>query len=103
MGADGVQELTIRVSDDYAFNPTTITVAPGPVRLTVQSVADDLTHAFRFTSGANPQDISEEISVVGPGRSETVEFEASKPGDYLFECSLHIGMGHAGVMTVTPN
>lgn len=103
LGADGVQELTIQVSDDYAFIPTTITVAPGPVRLTVQSAADELTHAFRFTPGANPQEITEEVSVLGPGHSETVAFEVSTPGDYLFECSFHIGMGHTGVMTVTPN
>ena len=103
MGADGVQELAIQVSDDYVFTPATVTVAPGPVRLTVQSVADELTHGFRFTSGANPQDITEEISVVGPGRSETVEFEVGKPGDYLFDCSFHIGMGQTGVMTVSPN
>lgn len=100
MGADGVQELTIQVSDDYVFTPATVTVAPGPVRLTVQSVADQLTHGFRFTPGGNPQEITEEISVIGPGRSRTVEFKVSDPGEYLFECSLHIGMGHTGVMTV---
>ncbi|MCF6507786.1 hypothetical protein E9549_10280 [Blastococcus sp. MG754426] len=100
VGADGVQELTIQVSDDYVFTPATVTVAPRPLRLTVQSVADELTHGFRFTPGGNPQDITEEISVIGPGRSETVEFEVDEAGDYLFDCSFHIGMGQTGVMTV---
>lgn len=103
VGADGVQELTIQVSDDYVFTPATVTVAPGPVRLTVQSVADELTHGFRFTPGGNPQEIPEEISVIGPGRSETVEFEVGEPGDYLFDCSFHIGMGQTGLLSVTPN
>lgn len=30
VGAGGVQELTIQVSDDYVFTPATVTVAPGP-------------------------------------------------------------------------
>ena len=102
MDADGVQELTLQVSDNYLFTPTTVTIAPGQVRLTVHSVADDLTHAFRFTDGANPQEITEEIPLVSPGRSETVEFAVSEPGDYQFECSFHVGMGHIGVMTVRP-
>lgn len=102
MDADGVQELTVQVDDGYEFAPTTVTVVPGQVRLTVHSVADDLTHAFRFTRDANPQEITEEISLVGPGQSQTVEFQVSEPGDYQFECSFHIGMGHVGVMTVTP-
>jgi plastocyanin len=62
-----------------------------------------LTHGFRFTRDANPQEITEEISLVGPGQSQTVEFQVSEPGDYQFECSFHIGMGHIGVMAVTPN
>jgi plastocyanin len=103
MDADGVQELTVQVDDDYEFAPAVVTVAPGQVRLTVHSIADDLTHGFRFTRDANPQEISEEISLVGPGQTRTVEFQVNEPGDYQFECSFHIGMGHIGVMTVTPN
>jgi plastocyanin len=100
-GRDGVQQVTVQVSDDYVFTPTTVVVVPGQVRLTVLSVAEQLTHGFRFTSG-NPQEIAEEVPVVGPGRSETIEFRVGEPGDYQFECSFHVGMGQTGVMTVGP-
>ncbi|MGY1780907.1 cupredoxin domain-containing protein [Geodermatophilus sp. SYSU D01036] len=97
---DGVQEVTIQTPDDYVFVPDTFTVAPGRVRLTVQSTATQATHNFRFTPGAGVEEIPEEIPLLAAGATETIEFEVTAPGDHPFECSFHVQLGQTGVMTV---
>ncbi|MFQ1004363.1 plastocyanin/azurin family copper-binding protein [Modestobacter sp. SSW1-42] len=101
MGADGVQELTIAVSDDYVFVPDRFTVAPGPVRLTLTSSAKQMTHNLLFTPGRGPADITEGIQVLPPGVSDSFEFTVQQPGDYQYECSFHVRLGQIGTMTVT--
>ena len=100
VAADGVQEVTIQTPDDYVFLPDTFTVAPGRVRLTVQSTASQATHNFRFTPGAGVEEISEEIPLLAAGQTETIEFEVTLPGEHPFECSFHTQLGQVGVMTV---
>ena len=97
---DGVQEVTIQTPDDYVFVPDTFTVAPGRVRLTVESTATQATHNFRFTPGAGVEEISEEIPLLTAGQTETIEFEVAAPGEHPFECSFHVQLGQVGVMTV---
>jgi plastocyanin len=98
---DGVQEITLQTQDDYVFTPSTFTVAPGPVRLTVVNVAEQLTHNFRFTPDAGPEPIDPEIPLLAPGETRTIEFAATVPGDHPFECSFHTQLGQVGTMTVS--
>lgn len=98
--ADGAQEITLETGDDYVFTPDAFTVAPGQVRLTVRNTADQLTHNFLFTAGKGPAEITEQIPVLAPGESKTIEFTVSTPGDYPFECSFHAALGQVGTMTV---
>ena len=100
MAPDGVQEITLETPDDYVFVPDSFTVAPGPVRLTVRSTADQMVHNFRFTPGEGPAAIDEEIPLLEPGESDTIEFEVSAVGDYGFDCSFHLQLGQVGTMTV---
>ena len=97
---DGVQEVTLQTQDDYAFTPDSFTVQPGKVRLTVVSVATQLTHNFRFTPGKGPAAITQEIPLLAPGDTKTIEFTVAEPGDYAFECSFHTQLNQVGVMTV---
>jgi plastocyanin len=97
---DGVQEVTIQTPDDYVFVPETFSVDPGRVRLTVTSTAEQMTHNLRFRPGAGPEEISEEIPLLAPGESRTIEFEVAAPGDHPFDCTFHIQLGQSGVMTV---
>ncbi|MGY5884371.1 plastocyanin/azurin family copper-binding protein [Modestobacter lacusdianchii] len=100
VGSDGVQELTVLVDDDYVFVPATFIVAPGQVRLTLTSKAEQLTHNLRFTPGEGPVDIAEQIPILAPGDSETFDFTVEQPGDYQYECSFHVALGQIGTMTV---
>ena len=95
--ADGVQEITLQTQDDYVFTPARFTVDPGPVRLTVVNVAEQMTHNLKFTG---PDEISEGISILAPGEEKTIEFEVTAPGDHPFECSFHAQLGQVGTMTV---
>ncbi|WP_232806863.1 cupredoxin domain-containing protein [Geodermatophilus chilensis] len=98
---DGVQEVTLQTQDDYVFSPSTFTVAPGAVRLTVVNVAEQLTHNFRFTPGDGPAPVEPEIPLLTPGESRTIEFTVTAPGDYGFECSFHTQLEQFGTMTVS--
>lgn len=98
---DGVQEVTLQTQDDYVFSPSTFTVAPGEVRLTVVNAAEQLTHNFRFTPGDGPEPIEAQIPLLAPGESRTVEFTVTAPGEHGFECSFHTRLGQFGTMTVS--
>jgi plastocyanin len=98
---DGVQEVTIQTPDEYVWLPETFTVAPGRVRLTVESTATEATHNFRFTPGAGAEEISEEIPLLAAGETRTIEFEVTVPGEHPYECSFHVQLGQTGVMTVS--
>jgi plastocyanin len=98
---DGVQEITLQTHDDYVFTPNAFTVQPGTVRLTVTNTAKQLTHNFRFTPGAGPVDVPEQIPLLAPGQSQTITFGVQQPGDYRFECSFHTQLGQVGTMTVS--
>jgi plastocyanin len=98
--ADGFQEITLETGDDYVFTPDTFTVAPGQVRVTVRNTAEQMTHNFAFTTGTGPAPITEQIPVLAPGESRTIEFTVAAPGDYPFECTFHVALGQVGTMTV---
>jgi plastocyanin len=99
--ADGFQEITLETGDDYVFTPDTFTVAPGQVRLTVRNTATQNVHNFRFTAGKGPAEITEQIPILAPGDSKTIEFTVTAPGDYPFECTFHAALGQVGTMTVS--
>lgn len=98
---DGVQEVALQTQDDFVFTPDGFTVAPGRVRLTITNVAKQTTHNFRFIAGAGPQEIREEIRIIPPGQSDTVEFSVDQPGEYGFECAFHARSRQFGTMTVS--
>src|SRR3978361_1726967 len=98
--ADAPQQIPLEAGDDYVFTPATFTVAPGTVRLTVRNTAAQLTHNFMFTAGKGPAAITEQIPVLAPGASKTIDFTVTAAGDYPFECSFPAALGQGGTMTV---
>ncbi|TFV65149.1 UNVERIFIED_ORG: hypothetical protein E4P37_11470 [Bacillus sp. AZ43] len=98
--ADGVQEITVQTQDDYVFVPDRFTVDPGPVRLTLINVGEEMPHNLEFQPGKGPEEIDAGISMVAAGEEKTIEFTVTAPGDHPFECSFHIQLGQVGTMTV---
>jgi plastocyanin len=66
----------------------------------VRNTAGQLTHNFMFGKGTGPAQITEQIPVLAPGESKTIEFTVTAPGDYPFECTFHAALGQVGTMTV---
>ena len=88
--------LTIgtRTGSELEFEPDEVSVPAGShVVVTFQNQAS-LPHNLTFDA---PIGVAT-ASVVEPGASETIEFDAPAPGDYEFVCTIHPGM--AGILTV---
>lgn len=82
--------LTIGTTTDASlrFDPETASVPTGgQVTLTFEN-ADTVPHNLTFS---DPID-AKTATVVQPGASEVMEFQAPEPGSYPFVCTLHPGM-----------
>jgi plastocyanin len=88
--------LTIgtRTGTELEFEPDEVSVPAGShVVVTFENRAS-LPHNLTFSA---PISVAT-ATVVEPGASETIEFDAPQPGDYEFACAIHPGM--AGTLTV---
>ena len=96
--ADGVQQVTITADQRYRFSPSTITVHPGKVRITLSHVGTGAPHDWSLTGF--PDD---NVPLVTPGQSQSVEFTAPAPGRYTFVCTIHVTQGQTGTLIVLPD
>jgi len=87
--AGETQEIVVKASS-WAFEPAEIRVKEGTkVRIVLQGVSG--THAFAIPElGVNSKSVS-------AGETATVEFVASKKGEFSFKCSVFCGEGHQGM------
>lgn len=95
--ADGVQAVTLVTQDNFRFVPAEFTVGPGRVRVTVDNPSGTV-HSLQYDEGGPV----EEIPVVRPGESESIDFTVSTPGEYEFICTFHIQFNQRGTMIVLP-
>lgn len=88
VSADGVQRLTVLVSNENRFSPSQIVVKAGmPIELTLRSIGL-AAHDFTIADGV---DEPVKIAVDGGGTT-TATFTLDRPGTYKFICSVP---GHA--------
>ena len=88
--ATAPQRVVHVVAERFSFTPSHITVEPGTV-VEIRLTSEDTAHGFRI---AGPHGV--DITIPKRGRGEiVVPFEASEPGDYVFECSRMCGAGHS--------
>ena len=71
----------------WAWEPSTIAVKKGKVRLHLSVPADDVTHGFSLVEFGVSQ-------IVKPGESVVVEFVADKAGEFTYYCFVACGKGH---------
>lgn len=96
--ADGVQTVLITTGDDYRFSPSSITVHPGKVRITLQHKGKGAPHDWQLQGLPIAQ-----VPLISAGQSASVDFVAPSPGTYTFICSIHVKQGQTGTLTVLPN
>jgi plastocyanin len=94
----GIQDVVITTGDNYRFAPSTITVHPGKVRITLQHKGNGAPHDWQlqgFPAAAVP--------LISSGQTKSVEFMAPAPGTYTFICSIHVTQGQTGTLVVLPS
>ena len=84
---------------DYAFDPSAISVAPGPVTFRVENVGAE-EHEFEIFRG---DVVVDEIEGLLPGLTKDLTVTLAA-GDYTFVCKLadHEQRGMKGTLTVAP-
>jgi plastocyanin len=93
---DGVQTITVNSDASLRFNPSTITVHPGPVELVLTN------------SGGEPHNWTllglpgAATATIGDGQQTTLRFTAPAPGSYQFVCTIHQRQGMTGTLVVLP-
>jgi uncharacterized cupredoxin-like copper-binding protein len=94
---DGVQHVTVLVSNESRFAPSHLVVKAGrPVDLTLRSIGL-VSHDFTLREGT-----SEPVHiVVDAGRSASARFTLARPGTYAFLCTVpgHDEAGMHGTIT----
>ncbi len=94
----GVQEVVITTDEDYRFTPSTITVHPGKVRITLKHVGTGAPHDWSL------QDFpAAYVPLASAGETKSVEFTAPAPGTYKFVCTIHVPQGQTGTLVVLPS
>ena len=93
---DGVQQITLRASD-YRFQPSTITVHPGQVRVIVVNEGQGAPHDWQLPT--IPLDY---VPLASGGQTKQATFTAPAPGRYQFVCTIHRNQGMTGTLVVTP-
>ena len=94
----GVQDVVITTDQRYRFTPSTITVHPGKVRITLKHVGTGAPHDWSL-----PDFPADYVPLVSAGQAKSVEFTAPAPGTYKFVCTIHVPQGQTGTLIVLPN
>ncbi len=94
----GVQDVVITTDQKYRFSPSTITVHPGRVRITLKHVGTGAPHDWSLEGF--PADY---VPLIDPGETRSVDFVAPGPGTYKFVCTIHVTQGQTGTLVVLPN
>jgi plastocyanin len=95
---DGVQDVVITTDQNYRFSPSTITVHPGKVRITLKHVGTGAPHDWSLQGFP-----SDYVPLVSAGQTKSVQFTAPAPGTYKFVCTIHVAQGQTGTLVVLPN
>ncbi len=95
---DGIQDVRVTAGDTYRFNPSTITVHPGKVRITLVHTGTGAPHDFQVLGF--PLDL---VPLTSAGQTNSVTFTTPSPGTYTFVCTIHEAQGQTGKLVVLPN
>ncbi|EXG79766.1 cupredoxin domain-containing protein [Cryptosporangium arvum] len=90
-GPDGVQRITVTMTDDLRFEPDRVRARPGVIEFRLQNV------------GVTPHDMTVVENTAGNvngGQTATLRVTVEKPGEYPFPCLYHAESGMRGVLEV---
>jgi plastocyanin len=94
---DGVQQVTLTVGPTFRFAPSTITVHPGQVKVTMHHTGTGSPHDWQLSVVPGAY-----IGEIGDNQTGSVSFTAPAPGTYQFVCTIHLRQGQTGTLIVLP-
>jgi plastocyanin len=94
---NGVQQITVTAGNTYRFDPSTITVHPGQVKVILDNVGSGAPHDWSLLALPGAQ-----TAQIGGGGTAAVTFIAPAPGRYTFVCTIHQKQGQTGTLVVNP-
>jgi plastocyanin len=94
----GVQQVTLTVGPSFRFDPSTITVRPGQVKLTLHHTGTGSPHDWQLSVVPGAY-----IPELGDNQTQSVSFTAPAPGKYQFVCTIHLRQGQTGTLIVLPS
>jgi plastocyanin len=95
---NGVQQVTVRAGDTYRFDPSTITVHPGPVAVVLVNTGHGAPHDWALIGLPGAA-----TALASAGQTQTATFTAPAVGSYTFVCTIHRKQGQTGKLVVLPN
>ncbi|SOD71894.1 plastocyanin [Jatrophihabitans sp. GAS493] len=95
---NGVQSVTITTDDHYRFDPSTITVHPGKVKITLVNNGHGAPHDLQVVG--LPGDY---VPLTQGSSTSVATFDTPAPGKYTFICTIHVKQGQTGVLIVLPS
>jgi plastocyanin len=95
---DGTQRVTIVVDDHYRFEPSSITVHPGTVTITLEHKGTGAPHDLQVVGFP-----SDRVPLVTHGQTVSSTFTTPAPGRYEFVCTIHQALGQTGTLVVLPS
>jgi plastocyanin len=95
---NGMQQVTVEATDTYRFDPSTIVVHPGRVRIVLVNTGHGAPHTWSLTGF--PADF---VPLTPAGQTQAATFVAPAPGTYTFVCTIHVRQGQTGQLIVVAN
>ena len=99
-----IQEITLKgieSGEQYLFDPKTVNVRPGTVRVTFVNAGVERPHSFVLKNKAGDADLASSDRVE-LGQTKVVEFTVTEEGAYKFVCTIrgHEDRGMVGTLNV---
>jgi plastocyanin len=95
---DGVQQITLTVDSSFRFNPSTITVHQGTVKITLVHKGTGAPHDFSVVKFP-----ADNVPLARAGATTSATFTTPSPGSYQFVCTIHVAQGMTGTLVVLPS
>jgi plastocyanin len=105
--AQAVQEITVRgieSGEQYLFDPKTVNVRPGTVRVNFVNAGVERPHTFVVKTKAGDADLpNANTDRVELGQSKVIEFTVTEEGAYKIVCTIrgHEDRGMTGTLNVS--
>jgi plastocyanin len=95
---NGVQQVTLTVNDTFRFDPSTVVVHQGTVKITLVHKGSGAPHDFALNGFP-----ADQTGLVNTGGTTSTTFTTPSAGTYTFECTLHVAQGMTGTLIVLAN